>query len=86
MKLECVSQLLCPIERPALLSSPESSVEECTLRLVMRPLEIVCNANRDLFLGDFRGRLDTFCILNILDLSFEHLWRMVTSFFPFCFL
>lgn len=82
----CNSTSVSHIERPALLSSPESSVEECTLGLVMRPLEIVWNANRDLFLRDFRGRLDTFYILNILDLSFEHLRRMVTSFFPFCFL
>lgn len=48
-----------------------------------RPLEIVCNANRDLFLGDFRGRLYTFDILNILDLSFEHLWQWLQVSFPF---
>lgn len=29
------------------------------------------------------GKALYFYILNILDLSFEHLWRMVTSFFPF---
>lgn len=74
----CNSTSVPHVERPALLSSPETSVEGCPSGLVMRPLDIVCNANRDLSVGAFRGGLATLYVLNILDLSFGHLRRMVT--------
>lgn len=45
----CNSTSVSHVERPDLLSSPESGVESAYEDWVTRPLDIVCDADRDRF-------------------------------------